>query len=866
METKTRWQKIRHGITWFLDNRVAPLVVIVCVLIFILLSNLYELQILSSLEFSPPRVRENRFRDVELDAPRGNIFDRWGRPLAINIEVDVVRVDPAIISRPGNELHLTVIEFARLAHVFGEEIVSPTTIPITEAPYEFRPQTAAARRRWLLDMSVITNPYPGRYNWAATGEQIYIEDITADMVMERLFAYFRIPEELPEGVDERVVLEISAAVYRERYDFQQITVARGVGAHFVAAIEERGADLPNFYVDVEYLRYYPFGAYVAHLIGYIRPIQISERDMENFAYREYRPTDMFGVTGVERAFQVAGYLSGQRGTRVVEIDPLGRRVSNRVTEPALPGNDVFLTIDMKLQITANNALESVLTDMLIARLSAPSANEPPLPPSEVVQGFLRTNNIDVASIMESEFGFERTIRNIVESVQFIYEFETNDDIRAFLIESVGEYRISSSTMLGVMAEQGVITATPYQMTRLSLHSLPIPQFLIERIRAGEITPQMAMTAPYAASVVVVEVDTGAVLAAANYPNYDNNRFVNAFDNAYFTRLNNDPTAPMLNRAFQTNRPPGSTFKMITAVAGLETGTITPATTIFDGVTFTRAGTPYVRCWTALMIGPHASHGNINVAQAIEVSCNYFFYETAFRLGSSTIERITTLNDFMRRFGLDAPAGVETGEAWVSMSSPDFRLGRTSSPFSERERWTDNRTVTTAIGQGFNNYSTILMAKYTATLANGGYRWQSHLLQRVADSSGNTVREFEPVLEYVVGISPQNLNAVHNGMYRVLYGTNGTARNIFDDFPITIGGKTGTAQNGTDHSDVSFNAFAPFHNPQIAIYVMIPFGDTRHFSSPTERVTLKILACFFGVDLNAGENNYETEDVNSVFTN
>jgi len=111
-----------------------------------------------------------------------------------------------------------------------------------------------------------------------------------------------------------------------------------------------------------------------------------------------------------------------------------------------------------------------------------------------------------------------------------------------------------------------------------------------------------------------------------------------------------------------------------------------------------------------------------------------------------------------------------------------------------------------------------------------------------------------------------LNAVHNGMYRVLYGTNGTARNIFDDFPITIGGKTGTAQNGTDHSDVSFNAFAPFHNPQIAIYVMIPFGDTRHFSSPTERVTLKILACFFGVDLNAGENNYETEDVNSVFTN
>jgi len=859
LNKKKSWlTKIGDGAAWFSANRIVLLIAIVCVLIYVLIIDLFRLQIISSADFVLPVTRvENRVRRVALDAPRGNIYDRHGRPLAVNIEVDVIRIDPAVISRPSNELLISIIEFVRLAGIMGDEVVAPSTIQISpEAPYEFTPRTDAARRRWLLDMSVIDNPSEGRYVWLATGDNIEIEDITAEMVMERLLDYFNIPDELPPGVCGRVVLEISAAVYRERYDFNQITVARDVSRHLAVAVEERGIDMPNFYVDVEFLRYYPMGQYMAHIIGYIRPIQINESDMENFGFHPvyrpngYLPTDMMGVRGLERAFQQSGYLSGTRGVRKVEIDPQGRRVSNRVYEPAIPGYDMFLTIDAQLQQTTVRSIERVLTEMMIARILAPPTTnpnqEPPKRPQEVISGLLRTNNISIISIMGAESGFERSVRSMVESAQLYpgNELESNEQIRNYLISAVNANRVSVNTMLGVLVEQGVITATPIEWQRLTANTLAVPQFLAERVTAGELTVQMVMPVAHSASAVMKCVHTGAVLAAGNYPNFDNNRFVNAFDNAYFNMLNTDPTSPMFNRAFQTNRPPGSTFKMLTAIAGLESRTITPATLIYDGVVFTRAGYPPIRCWTATIIGQHAQgHGNINIAQAIAVSCNYFFYEMSLGLGSTVHERITVLNDFMSRFGLASPPGVEIGGAPNRLSSPENRDGP----------WTDNLTALTAIGQADNNISTLVMARYMATLVNGGYRFQSHLLHHTVNSAGS-ISTFEPVLEEVVGISQQNLNAVFNGMHQVFYGTNGTARGFFDGFPIVVGGKTGTAQNGTAHSDVTFTVFAPFDNPQVVIYVMIPFGDTNHYSRPSEQIAKDMLACFFQINTGTEETD------------
>jgi len=871
MNERSWVKKIGEGVEWLSGNRVVLLIAIVCILIFVLFVELYRLQIVSAAEFSLPVVRtENRIRRVELDAPRGNIYDRFGRPLAVNIEVDVIRIDPATMSRPSadNTLVNTIIEFVRLAGVMGDEVVVPNTIRITKYPYEFSVGMNTARRNWLRDMSVIEVNRELQITWLATRERIELEDITAEMVMERLIEYFRIPEqyELPQGVDRRVVLEIMAAVYMERINFNQITVARDVSRRLVVAIEERGAELPNFYADVEYLRYYPAGAYVSHIIGYIRAIQVNENDMETFGHHPeyrpngYRPTDMFGRMGIERSFQMMGYLSGDRGIRAVELDPMGRRVSNNIIEPAVPGQDVFLTLDLQLQMTTHRALRDVLVDMLIARMEAPANHaEPPFTPRQVIQGLLRTNNIYIASIMEADSGFERTVRTTVEAAQLnpYLELETNEHIRDHLITLVGDGVVAVNTMLGVLVEQGVITATELELMQITINTIPATPFLVGRIRAGELTVQMIMPEAHGASAVAVCVNTGAVLAAANYPSFDNNRFVNTFDNAYFNRVNTDPTSPMFNRAFSTNRAPGSTFKMITAVAGLESGTITPNTIIRDNGTFWRTGEP-VRTFLEMHF-PGASNGNLNVAQAIEVSCNYFFYETSWRLGDNTTERIDVLSDFMERFGLNSPAGVEIGAAMPTMAAPHFTNLRGE---PDTRQWSNHQTVTAAIGQSFNAYSSLIMAKYTATLANGGYRWQSHLLSYIANSDGTTVRILEPVLEAVVGMSPQTVQAVHAGMYGALHGDRGTARGAgFGDLPFRVGGKTGTAQNGTAFSDVTFNAFAPFDNPQIAVYVMIPFGDTVHISLPAERIAKAVLECFFQV------NNRDAEaPTNGVFTN
>jgi cell division protein FtsI/penicillin-binding protein 2 len=830
--------KVKDLLVGLFSNRIIFLVILVCFLFYTLTANLYDLQILSGEEFTP-RVRVNTVRTVPLDAPRGQAFDRFGRPLAVNEEITVIKIDPlAASARSSVE---AVIDFIRLARLFGEEIIEPSTVQITrEHPFEFTSASDTARRRWLLDMAVAER---------GTGMEEILE-ITAEEALEHLYAFFRIPNELPHGMgvsDRRLILEIVSAIFMNRYNALQITVARDVGPRLATAIEERGTELPNFYVDAEYSRHYPGGGYVAHLLGYIRPINAA--DLERNADGGYIATDLFGATGIERAFE--HHMRGIRGEREVTHDPYGRRLSNYVTKPPVPGNDVFLTIDLELQIAAVHSLERVLSEILAAKILGRDHRESPVTPAQVIEGLLLTNNISITQIMEAEFGFQNSVRTHVRGNGG--DLSNNAAIRAFIIEEVLANRIRPHTMVGVLHEQGTITLTAAELSRLHSATLHLPAFLSERVLAGEITPQMAYIEPFSGSVVVLETNTGAVLAAANYPNYDNNRFANAFDNNYYAALLNDPTVPMFNRAFQTNRPPGSTFKMITALAGLETGVINTNTLIRDGVTFTRAGTPHVHCWMSRW---NSSHGSINVATAIEGSCNYFFFDTSLRFGNAangtTLNGIGTLNHWMGLFGLDAPSGVETGNRATFLASPSFKEYRSwitgqQLVRSQRE-WTDNDTVTTAIGQSLNNYNTVVMAKYIATLANGGTRYQSHLLRHINDWRGDTVHVTQPVIEEVIPISPRNLEAVHLGMYRVIYGTQGTARNLAGTFPVTVGSKTGTAQNGTDRNDLSFAAFAPFDDPQIAVYVMLPFADTLHYPLSAAIIARDVLTCYFKADV------------------
>ena len=269
--------------------------------------------------------------------------------------------------------------------------------------------------------------------------------------------------------------------------------------------------------------------------------------------------------------------------------------------------------------------------------------------------------------------------------------------------------------------------------------------LLEKIKSGEVTPQMTNMDPCTGSVVVTDVKTGGVLAAVSYPSYDNNELVNDFNNEYYLELQNDPTTPMVNRPFSEPRAPGSTFKMITATAGLQEGIISPNTGIYDKGTFKDAGRPYARCWIGSGSG---SHGNVNVSEALEVSCNYFFYTVAYRMnkGAGDLSGINTLNKYMEAFGLNSPTGVEISELYDSMSqypthisSPEYKKYITQQRDADAKesdyKWSAGDTIRTAIGQSYNNYTSALMSKYVATLANGGTRYSMHFLNKVTNNDG-----------------------------------------------------------------------------------------------------------------------------------
>ena len=363
-------------------------------------------------------------------------------------------------------------------------------------------------------------------------------------------------------------------------------------------------------------------------------------------------------------------------------------------------------------------------------------------------------------------------------------------------------------------------------------------------------------------MVVSEVDSGQVLALVTYPSYDNNQLVNTFNNSYYNQLLEDTNTPLVNRPLKQKKAPGSTFKMVSAIAGLETGTITPSTVITDKGVFKDAGTPWARCWIYSNNG--GTHGSINVAHALEVSCNYFFYELGYRMGNAengtTAQSIATLNEYMAGFGLNSVTGIELEEYGPTMASPYYkeRTIKTYNPdaTSSQTRWTDGDTIRAFIGQSINSYTPAQMNRYIATLANGGTLYQYHLVDKVVNSDGTIYEEKDEVIENQMDLKEENLAAVYEGMYLVANGEKGTMRTAFKDLPVTVAAKTGTAQEDLSRSSHTWLVcFAPYEDPQIAITVMIPFAE--NYGSPAPKVASAIITEYLGLDYTPTNTNMET---------
>ena len=317
------------------------------------------------------------------------------------------------------------------------------------------------------------------------------------------------------------------------------------------------------------------------------------------------------------------------------------------------------------------------------------------------------------------------------------------------------------------------------------------------------------------AAVVIDIATGDVLAEASYPTYDLSRF-----NELFNELNADERTPMLNRAVSGIYSPGSIFKMVTSVAGLELGIITPETVIEDTGVYRFYQDYQPSCW--LYSASRMTHGDETVVTALRDSCNIFFFDVGRRIG------IEQLAEYARAFGFGEYTGIElSGESRGYVASPESKRKLEGRP------WVNGDTLAAAIGQSSNLFTPLQMANYIATLANGGTRYETHLLKYVCASDYSSVLSAtQSVIAGRVEMSEQTYQTVMEGMSEVT--ENGTAAGAFKNYRIHVGGKTGSAQVSSGTANSVFAAFAPFDEPEIAVVVVVEHGGSGNRIAPIAR--------------------------------
>lgn len=379
--------------------------------------------------------------------------------------------------------------------------------------------------------------------------------------------------------------------------------------------------------------------------------------------------------------------------------------------------------------------------------------------------------------------------------------------------------ISGTQLCLALYEQGVLKYDEAQVTSLTSGAVSAYNFIREKIRTLEITPAQLALDPCSGSCVITDVNTGEILALVSYPGYDNNRLANQMDAEYWKSLREDLSNPLYNYATQERTAPGSTFKLVSATTGLAEGVIDTGTLIHDEGQFKRLEDNGPKCWAY-----PSNHGVINVSEAIRDSCNYFFYETAYRLslnGSTYNEKkgIEAIRKYATLYGLNEMTGIEIPE--------------------NKPQIADEYPITAAIGQSNHAFTTTQLARYVTAVANSGTLYKETLLKEVRDSEDNVLKEYAPkVQSQIEALNPSQWDALHSGMRMVV-----EKMPSFKDYPISVAGKTGTAQIGGRPNHALFIGFAPYENPQISIATRIAFGYTSHNAAD---VSQEILSYYFGI--------------------
>jgi len=598
------------------------------------------------------------------------------------------------------------------------------------------------------------------------------QDSVVEKVVDLIKDYY--PEVTVEFIKERIELQ----KYRL---FEPVTVIRDIPWELVVILEENRRDLPGVAISVEPLRYYPEETCAGHVLGYIH--SISSEELAQMPEAKYSVNSLIGKSGLEKQYEHE--LRGRNGAQRVEVDAKGRPIRELVTLEPVPGNNLYLTLDMELQKVLEKSMDATLEEL---------------------------------------------------------------------------------------------------------------QKKYPKAKVG--------------SAVVLNVKTGEVLAMCSRPSMNPNDWRGNISSElveYYLPQGSeyDPIKPgaALNRAIQASYPPGSTFKPITGMAALEKGLIDPLKDLVNckGAYWLA---PYIKCWDV--------HGNVNYYTAMAKSCNTYFQEIGRRAGEEEIIRVAGEFGLGSKTGIDLPYEVkgllptpgwkkERNSVLIDQKYESLRKdleGKYTKLMQEAEdageraeiaeqkkkeearleaqykieykfetNWQLFDTFNMSIGQGYNAYTVIQMASYTAAIANGGFVMKPYIVSRIASPENETVKDIAPQLVKKVDVAPETISETKRAMLEVTK-PGGTAYFLFHHFPegIEIAAKTGTAQTGRAGDDPSkefhgvFIAFAPFDDPEIAFAGVVEYGYSG--SESAGLIARDVFEQYFGIKNHLAAEEQQSQDLSN----
>lgn len=448
------------------------------------------------------------------------------------------------------------------------------------------------------------------------------------------------------------------------------------------------------------------------------------------------------------------------------------------------------------------------------------------------QGAIDISTFDINS---DYYDSQEVYNALVEYIQNILKEDTDFDklIMKFMLKS---NNVSGEQVVHILFEQEILDkANDEDYPKFASGELSPYEFIRKKMDKLEITPAQLALDPCEGSVVVTDVDSGEILAMVSYPSYDNNMLTNSVDPTYYAELISDKTKPLYNRATQQRTAPGSTYKMLTTIAGVEEGAI-DLDTIIEAKGIFEETDPPPKCWYY-----PGEHGEIGIEEALEVSCNYFFYEVGYRLGGgkdnfSDSDGLEKLAKYASMFGLDTNSGIELDEISPKVS--------------------DETVIRSAIGQGTNSYTPTQLSRYVNTIATKGTCYDLSIIKEIKNLEGTTTYENPHNIHGKAEIDSNLWRTVHNGMRRVVEEHTDEDM-LINQINVDVAGKTGTAEeNLARPAHALFVSYAPFVKPEISVTTVIPYG---YSSGNAEELAGFIYAYYF--DPEKLENASITGNVN-----